>query len=264
MKKILLNILLITLLSCNNNVDVFDDIDSAIDVTKFVNTNRKIDKNAIKEVSSIDTVDLSVEGYALESDSLYGTSGYIKAQGLITGTVLDLSYIELFLPNVQVVDANYPTNSTITDNLGYFSITLPAGNQVLRFSLTGFKTVYKNVLVKPGDTVNIEDVILRQEKYTENTEIYIAAEFTTGEAFFKQNCSICHKADKDNGFPSVKKIAAIYKDKKEDLVKFLKGEGKAVVEPKRYESEMKPNLEKTKELSATDLHLLVDYILSVK
>ena len=91
-----------------------------------------------------------------------------------------------------------------------------------------------------------------------------AAEFTTGEAFFKQNCSMCHKPDKDNTYPSVKKIAAIYKDKKEDLVKFLKGEGKAVVEPKRYESEMKPNLAITKALSDENLGKVADYMLSVK
>ncbi len=85
-----------------------------------------------------------------------------------------------------------------------------------------------------------------------------------GQALFKSNgCSACHNLDKKTVGPSVKEIATTYADKKDDLVKFLKGEGKAVVDPNNFAT-MKPNLEITKKMSDAQRAAIADYMLSVK
>ncbi len=76
-------------------------------------------------------------------------------------------------------------------------------------------------------------------------------------------CIACHQVDKKTVGPSLKTIAASYVDKKDDMVKFLKGEGKAIVDPAQF-AVMQPNLNTTKNMNDADLSALVDYMLSVK
>ncbi len=85
-----------------------------------------------------------------------------------------------------------------------------------------------------------------------------------GQQLFTANgCTACHQEKADTVGPSLAKIAQAYAGKKEDLIKFLKGEGKAIVDPAKF-SIMEPNLAKTKGLADGDLSALADYILSVK
>ncbi len=85
-----------------------------------------------------------------------------------------------------------------------------------------------------------------------------------GQQLFTANgCTACHQEKADTVGPSLAKISQAYAGKKEDLIKFLKGEGKAIVDPAKF-SIMQPNLAKTKALSDGDLSALADYILSVK
>ncbi len=85
-----------------------------------------------------------------------------------------------------------------------------------------------------------------------------------GQQLFTANgCTACHQEKADTVGPSLAKIAQAYAGKKEDLIKFLKGEGKAIVDPAKF-SIMQPNLAKTKGLADGDLSALADYILSVK
>jgi len=85
-----------------------------------------------------------------------------------------------------------------------------------------------------------------------------------GEAIFKQKgCTSCHRPDIDTAGPSLKKIAQAYAGKKEDLVKFLKGEGEAIVDPAKA-SVMKMQLARIKDLSDAELGALADYILKFK
>jgi len=87
---------------------------------------------------------------------------------------------------------------------------------------------------------------------------------TKGKQLFTANgCTACHQEKADTVGPALAKIAQAYAGKKEDLIKFLKGEGKAIVDPAKF-SIMQPNLAKTKALSDGDLSALADYILSVK
>ncbi len=81
--------------------------------------------------------------------------------------------------------------------------------------------------------------------------------------FMNNGCIACHQVDKKTVGPSLKTIAASYVDKKDDMVKFLKGEGKAIVDPAQF-AVMQPNLNTTKNMNDADLSALVDYMLSVK
>jgi len=85
-----------------------------------------------------------------------------------------------------------------------------------------------------------------------------------GQSVFQsKGCAACHQASADTVGPSLKKIAKAYAGKKEELIKFLKGEGKAIVDPNKF-AIMQPQLNTTKALSDKDLEALVDFILSHK
>jgi cytochrome c len=83
-----------------------------------------------------------------------------------------------------------------------------------------------------------------------------------GKTLFQQKgCTACHQADKDSVGPALKKIATAYKGKETDIIKFLKGQGKAIVDPAK-EAVMKPNLNTTKAMKDNELKSLAKYILS--
>lgn len=79
----------------------------------------------------------------------------------------------------------------------------------------------------------------------------------------KGNCFSCHKPDQKIIGPSVIEIAKIYKEKKGNMVEFLKGEGKPLVDPSQYEV-MKTNFAITKNFTDEELKALEDYFYSVK
>ena len=83
-----------------------------------------------------------------------------------------------------------------------------------------------------------------------------------GKAIFQsKGCSSCHNPDVETVGPSLKKIAAAYKGKEEELIKFLKGHGKAIVEPSKFPI-MMSQLNVTKQLSDEELKALAEFILS--
>ncbi len=85
-----------------------------------------------------------------------------------------------------------------------------------------------------------------------------------GAAIFKsKGCASCHQPTADTVGPSLKKIAQAYAGKKADLIKFLKGQGKAIVDPAK-EAIMRPQLTMTKNLPQEQLEALADYILKYK
>ena len=83
-----------------------------------------------------------------------------------------------------------------------------------------------------------------------------------GGAIFKsKGCSTCHQVSVKTVGPSLKQIAQAYKGKEGDLIKFLKGEGKPIVDPAKF-GIMKPQLNTTKALSDDELKALADFIVS--
>jgi len=85
-----------------------------------------------------------------------------------------------------------------------------------------------------------------------------------GKALFQQKgCTACHQPAADTVGPALKKIATAYAGKEADLIKFLKGEGKAIVDPAK-EAVMKPQLNTTKALKDDERKALAQFILSNK
>lgn len=97
----------------------------------------------------------------------------------------------------------------------------------------------------------IENQAETQDPVTLGTEIFEG----------KGACIACHKTNEKLVGPSVYEIAKIYKDKNGDMISFLKGEAKPLVDPSQYEV-MKVNLELTKTFSDEELKALEAYIYS--
>lgn len=74
-------------------------------------------------------------------------------------------------------------------------------------------------------------------------------------------CYSCHKPETKTIGPSLKDIAAIYKAKGGNIVEFLKGNAKPLVDPSQYEV-MKTNFAITKNLPLEEQKALEAYILS--
>ena len=97
----------------------------------------------------------------------------------------------------------------------------------------------------------IENQAETQDPVTLGTEIFEG----------KGACIACHKTNEKLVGPSVYEIAKIYKDKKGDMVRFLKGEGEPIVDPTQFEV-MKSNLAITKTFTHEELKALEAYIYS--
>lgn len=75
------------------------------------------------------------------------------------------------------------------------------------------------------------------------------------------NCTSCHKVDQQVIGPSIKEIGKIYTDKKGDIVTFLKGNAKPIVDPSQF-AVMKTNLPVTQAMSDEELKAIEAYIYS--
>ncbi len=83
------------------------------------------------------------------------------------------------------------------------------------------------------------------------------------QIFQSKGCAGCHNPTVDTVGPSLKKIAQAYAGHKDELIKFLKGQGKAKVDPAKF-AIMMPQLNATKALPQDQLEALADFILSHK
>jgi cytochrome c len=77
----------------------------------------------------------------------------------------------------------------------------------------------------------------------------------------KGNCFACHKPDQKIVGPSIEQIAQIYKDKNGDIVSFLKGNEKPLVDPEQF-AVMQTNFAVTKNMTDQELKALEAYIYS--
>jgi cytochrome c len=101
----------------------------------------------------------------------------------------------------------------------------------------------------------------KQESAKPKEEVEQQTAKVDGEAIFKsKGCTACHQPNADTVGPGLNKIASTYKGNKDGLIKFLSGEGKAIVDPAK-EVVMKPNLEITKKLSKEEKEALAEFIL---
>jgi len=98
---------------------------------------------------------------------------------------------------------------------------------------------------------------------SEETATKAQAPEALGKEIFegKGNCVACHQVDQKVVGPSIQEIAKIYKEKNGDIVTFLKGDSKPLVDPSQFEV-MKTNFAITEEMSDEELEALEAYISS--
>ncbi|MFV5694122.1 c-type cytochrome [Flavobacterium sp. LB3P122] len=95
----------------------------------------------------------------------------------------------------------------------------------------------------------------------------MAEEIQTPEQLGKQifegkgTCVSCHKTDVKLIGPSLQDIAKMYKEKNGNIVTFLKGESKPIVDPAQY-ALMQPNIVLTKTMTDEELKALEAYVYS--
>ncbi|AAC06933.1 c-type cytochrome [Aquifex aeolicus] len=105
---------------------------------------------------------------------------------------------------------------------------------------------------------------VKQEEQKQVAQAGGAGNPEKGKAIFQQKgCGFCHQPAVDTVGPSLKKIAQAYAGKEDQLVKFLKGEAPAIVDPAK-EAIMKPQLMQLKGLSEQELRDLAAFIMSHK
>lgn len=103
----------------------------------------------------------------------------------------------------------------------------------------------------------------KSDAVVEESETNAKSASAIGKEIFegKGNCVSCHQVDVKLIGPSVKDIAAIYKQKKGNIVAFLKEEAEPIVDPSQY-AVMKTNFAITEEMSDEELQSLEAYIFS--
>ncbi|WP_196889291.1 c-type cytochrome [Aureivirga sp. CE67] len=123
---------------------------------------------------------------------------------------------------------------------------------------------------EPAKTEAVEEK-KEEPKKEESTSTDAAADaqggdIAAGKALFsKKACTACHQEESKLVGPALKDIAKIYNEQNGDMVKFLKGNGKAIVDTDPAQvAVMQANFAVTKTLSDKELEDISAYIKSVK
>lgn len=101
------------------------------------------------------------------------------------------------------------------------------------------------------------------ESYSEGKSAEAKTPEVLGKNIFegKGNCTACHQVDQKVIGPSIQEIAKTYKDKKGDIITFLKGNAEPIVDPSQFDV-MKTNFPITKAMSHEELKAIESYIYS--
>jgi len=101
------------------------------------------------------------------------------------------------------------------------------------------------------------------ETYSEGETATVKTPDALGKEIFegRGNCASCHQVDQKVIGPSIQEIAQTYKDKKGDIVTFLKGNADPIVDPSQF-AVMQTNLPITKAMSDEELKAIEAYIYS--
>ena len=84
-----------------------------------------------------------------------------------------------------------------------------------------------------------------------------------GEKLFKtKGCTMCHKKNSSSIGPSIVSIEEVYSGKEKQLYRFLKGKGKAKVNPKKAHV-MSAQFTKLKALNDTKIRAIARYIVTI-
>jgi cytochrome c len=101
------------------------------------------------------------------------------------------------------------------------------------------------------------------ESYSEGESAEVKTPEALGKSIFegKGNCVSCHQVDQKVIGPSIQEIGKTYKDKKGDIVTFLKGNADPIVDPSQF-AVMKTNFPVTQAMSDEELKAIEAYIYS--
>ncbi len=115
-----------------------------------------------------DKLKASLEKKLFEIGPKTNTTG--KGNGILTGYVRDIKTGEAISGAVVYVDT--PAVKTITDQFGYYSITLPRGRHTLRINSIGMKDTKRQLAVYADGklTIELEDYIASLKAVTVTTE----------------------------------------------------------------------------------------------
>lgn len=119
----------------------------------------------------------------------------------------------------------------------------------------------KEAATKTSDAV--KDAADTVKEGAEKVAEAVGANDAGKKLFASKGCVACHKVEEKLVGPSIKEIAKVYADKKGNMVKFLKGNAEAIVDPSQF-AVMQANLAITKAMGAEDLQALTAYMRSVK
>jgi cytochrome c len=102
-----------------------------------------------------------------------------------------------------------------------------------------------------------------KESYSEGESAKAKTPEALGKEIFEGqgNCISCHQVDQKVIGPSLQEIAKTYKDKKGDIVTFLKGNAEPIVDPSQF-AVMKTNIPITQAMSDEELKAIETYIYS--
>lgn len=132
----------------------------------------------------------------------------------------------------------------------------------------------KRTLYAIASTLTLSAIITSCGSSSSNTEETTTEETTTEEIveeatttisgsdlFTSSGCVACHQPETKTVGPGINEIAAAYAGNKDGLVKFLNGEGEAIVDPAQA-AVMQPQTEVTKKMTAEERNALADHLLS--
>lgn len=91
----------------------------------------------------------------------------------------------------------------------------------------------------------------------ENPSLTLGKELFNGKGM----CYSCHHPTKKIIGPSITEIAKVYQKENANMIAFLRGEGKPIIDPSQYEI-MKANFAITKVMSEEELQAIENYIYS--
>ncbi|MXN92150.1 TonB-dependent receptor [Flavobacterium sp. Sd200] len=84
--------------------------------------------------------------------------GFAQNNGTVTGTVTDKDMNNEPLPFASVVVKGSPI-STNTDETGYYTLSVPAGQQTLVFGFLGYESKEVSVTVKANETITVNEIL---------------------------------------------------------------------------------------------------------
>jgi len=106
--------------------------------------------------------------------ALFGLSLATFAQGTLTGSISDDEGEPLIGASVLLVNSG---SGTVTDYDGNYSINIPVGTQVVRFSYTGYRTIERTLEVSEGQTIS-EILVLPTDRLSLD-EVVVTGSFSS-------------------------------------------------------------------------------------